>query len=75
MDLLMEIKNYLKKLSELGLYQGDLGLATLEIYAEQCFKHRYKNLTKYISAPLAPEIQKELKEHIDKIKEIIKNEK
>lgn len=74
MDLLLEIKQYLQKLKDLGIYDGEIELGVLENFAEECYKHKYKKLTKYINAPLAPDIQKELKEHISRIKEIIKNE-
>lgn len=75
MDLLLEIKNYLTRLKELGLYEGEVGLATLEICAEACYNRRYRILTKHITKDLDPEIQKELKSKVKKIKEIVKHEK
>jgi len=74
MDLLLEIKRYLIRLQELEIYQGDIGLATLDIIAEDCFHRHYRKLTKYITKDLSPEVQKDLKSRVKKIKEIVKRE-
>ena len=75
MNLLYEIKLYYDKLVEFGIINNKPEFGEIERTAEKCFHNNYKDLTKHISKKLDKEKVAELNSRIDKIKEIVKNDK
>jgi len=75
MNLLYEIKLYYDKLVEYGLIEKVPEFGIIDNTAERCYHKNYKDLTKYITKDLDEEKTSELKSRIEKIKEIIKDDK
>lgn len=75
MDLLIQIKDYLTILKEANLYDGDFNISTLENIADKCYSNHYNVLTKYLVLGINTDTYNLLKEKLEQIKEIIKNEK
>ena len=74
MDLLLEIKKFL----ELTMKYSDKGVISLERIeqtAEEVYKGNWKSLTDEIKIGYSNEAIQELIEQLDKIKEIVANEK
>lgn len=75
MNLLYEIKLYFDTLIEYGIIEKKPEFNKIEAVAERCFHKNYKDLTKYITKDLDKEKADLLKDKINKIKEIIKDDK
>jgi len=75
MNLLYEIKLYFDKLIEYGIIEKKPEFNEIDNIAEKCYHRNYKELTKYISKDLEEEKRNELSSRVDKIKEIIKDDK
>ena len=77
MDLLLAIKDYCSKLMEYGYYPKTKkpSIGKLEKMADLCMAGKIRKLTRYIPNDATDEQKQELNNLIDKIKEIIKNDK
>lgn len=75
MNLLYEIKSYYDKVIEFGLLKQKPEFVDIDNIAERCYHRNYRDLTQYISKDLEEEKARELLNHLDKIKEIIANDK
>jgi hypothetical protein len=75
MNLLYEIKLYFDALIKYGIIEKKPEFNEIENVAEKCFHKNYKDLTKYIVKDLEKEKSDDLKSRIDKIKEIIRDDK
>lgn len=77
MDLLLAIKNYCNKLIEFGYYPKAKkpSVGKLEKMADLCMAGKFRKLSRYIPSDANDENKAVLEELMDKIKEIVKNEK
>lgn len=77
MDLLLAIQNYCAKLIEYDYYpkKKKPSLGKLEKMADLCVKGKFRKLSRYIPDTATKEQIAELDILMDKIKEIVKNEK
>ena len=77
MDLLLAIKNYCNKLIEFGYYPKAKkpSVGKLEKMADLCMAGKFRKLSRYIPSNANDENRVVLEELMDKIKEIVKNEK
>lgn len=77
MDLLLAIKNYCNKLIEYGYYPKTKkpSVGKLEKMADLCMVGKFRKLSRYVPKDASDEVKTELEELMDKIKEIVKNEK
>ena len=77
MDLLLAIQNYCAKLIEYGFYpkKKKPSLGKLEKMADLCMDGKFRKLSRYIPEEANDEQKAELDILMDKIKEIVKNEK
>ena len=77
MDLLLAIKNYCNKLIEYGYYPKTKkpSVGKLEKMADLCMEGKFRKLSRYVPNDASDEVKAELEELMDKIKEIVKNEK
>ena len=77
MDLLLAIKNYCNKLIEFGYYPKAKkpSVGKLEKMADLCMAGKFRKLSRYIPSNANDENKAVLEELMDKIKEIVKNEK
>lgn len=77
MDLLLAIKKYCNKLIEHGYYPKDKkpSIGKLEKMADLCMANKFRKLSRYVPKDANDEIKAEFEELMDKIKEIVKNEK
>lgn len=78
MDLLLAIQKYCEKLREYGLYPKtkNPSLGKLEKMADLCMAKKFQKLSRYYTkVDLDAEKKAELDLLMDKIKEIVKNEK
>lgn len=75
MNLLYEIKLFYDKIVEYGLLDKKPEFGEIDNVAERCYHKNYKDLTKYISKDLEAGKADDLNNRIEKIKEIIRNDK
>ena len=77
MDLLLAIKNYCNKLIEHGYYPETKKPSVKKIkkMADLCMVGKFRKLSRYVPNDASDEVKAELEELMDKIKEIVKNEK
>lgn len=77
MDLLIAIQKYCDKLMEYNVYPKNKkpSLGKLEKMADLCMLGKIRKLSRYISKDLTKEQQDELHALLDKIEEIVRNEK
>ena len=77
MDLLLAIKNYCNKLIEFGYYPKAKkpSVGKLEKMADLCMAGKFRKLSRYIPSNANDENRVVLEELMDKIKEIVENEK
>lgn len=77
MDLLLAIQNYCAKLIEYDFYpkKKKPSLGKLEKMADLCINGKFRKLSRYIPETATEEQVAELDALMDKIKEIVKNEK
>lgn len=77
MNLLLAIKNYCNKLIEFGYYPKTKkpSVGKLEKMADLCMAGKFRKLSRYIPNNANDENKAVLEELMDKIKEIVKNEK
>lgn len=77
MDLLLAIQNYCAKLIEYDFYpkKKKPSLGKLEKMADLCINGKFRKLSRYIPETATEEQVAELDVLMDKIKEIVKNEK
>lgn len=77
MDLLIAIQKYCDKLMEYNVYPKNKkpSLGKLEKMADLCMLGKIRKLSRYISKDLTKEQQEELHALLDKIEEIVRNEK
>jgi 16S rRNA A1518/A1519 N6-dimethyltransferase RsmA/KsgA/DIM1 with predicted DNA glycosylase/AP lyase activity len=74
MDLLLEIKRFYEILTK-HTNREAAKLEEIEAVAEEVFNDKWKVLTNEIKAVFSNEVIAELNEQLDKIKEIVANEK
>lgn len=74
MDLLLEIKRFYEILTK-HTNREVATLEEIETAAEEVFNDKWKVLTKEIKIVFSNEVITELNEQLDKIKEIVANEK
>ena len=77
MDLLLAIKNYCDKLIEHNYYPKAKkpSIGKLEKMADLCMEGKFRKLSRYIPKDAPNAIKTELELLMDKIKEIVENEK
>ena len=77
MDLLLAIQNYCAKLIEYDFYpkKKKPSLGKLEKMADLCMSGKFRKLSRYIPEEANDKQKAELDILMDKIKEIVKNEK
>ena len=75
MDLLLEVKRTFDDLVKLKLVDSIPPFKEVERITENCYKGKYTDLTKYLSAPLSVDNIQLLQDHINKIKELVANDK
>jgi hypothetical protein len=77
MDLLIAIKNYCEKLIEYGYYPKTKkpSVGKLEKMADLCMAGKIRKLSRYIPNDAKAEEKETLESLLEKIKEIVKNER
>lgn len=77
MDLLLAIKNYCDKLIEHNYYPKTKkpSVGKLEKMADLCMEGKFRKLSRYVPKDAPDMVKEELEVLMDKIKEIVKNEK
>ena len=75
MDLLSAIKDFYDKLFEIGVIQEKVSYDKIEETAEEVYNKKYNCLSKYVTRALKDENYFLLKEQLNKIKEIVKNDR
>lgn len=77
MDLLLAIKDYCKRLMELGYYPKEKApsVGKLEKMADLCMAGKFRKLSRYIPHDADDAIKNELNALMDKIKEIVEKDK
>lgn len=77
MDLLLAIKDYCDKLMKYGYYPKTKkpSIGKLEKMADLCMENKFHKLSRYIPSNASDEVKAELNTLLNKIKEIVKNEK
>lgn len=77
MELLLAIQNYCAKLIEYDFYPKNKkpSLGKLEKMADLCMSGKFRKLTRYVPNEASEEQKAELDILMDKIKEIVKNER
>lgn len=77
MELLLAIKNYCDKLIEYGFYpkKKKPSLGKLEKMADLCMAGKFQKLARYVPKNATGEQRGELAELLEKIREVVNNEK
>ncbi len=77
MDLLLAIKEYCNKLIEYGYYPKSKkpSVGKLEKMADLCMNGKIRKLSRYIPKNISEDKKEELESMIEKIKEIVKNDR
>ena len=77
MDLLLAIKQYCDKLIEYGYYPKSKkpSVGKLEKMADLCMEGKIRKLSRYIPKNINEDKKNELNSMIEKIKEIVENDK